>query len=291
MGLAGLKSNENYPSSSDVSIVIRCKDDPHVIECIQSIDVEAEIVVAYSGKDEFCKRITDKGAKCVRVPEGNLSIASNVGFEHASHGNVIIVDSDTVFQPGSILRMKDALIVSPVVRASLVFESSSESLLCRIVSNARSVVNSLPLVYTPGIAVRREVTEKLGGFLFNPVVPYAVDADLDFRIKRTGMKVEFLTDVVVSHSSISLRHDIRAAFRIGRGCRQSLRYWRVHREFGKLTTSALIGVKFINLPRLFQTYGLLTLIYQLAWDFTYWCGFLSLPAYQIPSKGGFLSSD
>ena len=70
---------------------------------------------------------------------------------------------------------------SKVARARIRFEVTGAGLGSRVAAEARDYVNSLPVVFTPGIAVRRDLVSDVGGILFNDPVPYAVDAVFDVK--------------------------------------------------------------------------------------------------------------
>ena len=204
-------------AARDLSVVIRCWNDSSVLQCIDSIDLDVEVIVSFTGADDLAARIREHGARCVRAPRSNLSRVSNIGFNATTYDKVILTDSDTVFEPGCVGRLRDALGTFRAARARLRFEGDYG--LSKIVAEARDYVNGLPLLYTPGIAVRKDLLPEVGGFLFNDPVPYAVDTDLDFRVKRARVPVAYLTDAWLRHTAVSVRHDLRAAYRIGGGCR------------------------------------------------------------------------
>ncbi len=257
----------------DLSVVIRCGNDPNVLRCIASVDVQAEIVVAFTGSSQLAESIKKTGARCVPTPRGNLSQVSNMGFEAAKGSRVILTDSDTEFEPGCIQRLHRALETSKVARARIRFEVTGAGLGSRVAAEARDYVNSLPVVFTPGIAVRRDLVSDVGGILFNDPVPYAVDADLDLRIKRAHVPVAFVQDAWVRHSAIPLRHDVRAAYRIGAGCRVSIDHWNRDGRFGQLAFNELKAVRFRHLSDLLRRKGPATLAYQTVWDCAYWFGY------------------
>lgn len=260
-------------SSKELSIVIRCGDDPNVLDCISSIDCDSEIIVSFTGNSDLAKRIRRTGALCVETVAGNLSSVSNTGVEKASGNYVVITDSDTVFEPGTLEKLKNALVHYKVARARIRFMNPSNKFFTGIIASARDYVNNLRLVYTPGIAIRRDLLGEVQGRLFNDVVHYAVDADLDLRIKRAGIPVAFLEDSYIRHSAISVKHDLQAAFRIGKGCARSISFWNADGRLGDIPVMTLKGVPPYLLPDLLKKKGFMVLIYQLIWDLFYWTGF------------------
>lgn len=262
----------------DMSIVIRCWDDDRVFRCVESVDEDVEVIVSTSSNPEFEEKLAAGGLTYCLAPRGNLSGVSNIGFASTKHDKVLITDSDTVFECGCIRRMHDALDEYGVVRAKLKFRHDAGVPFSRVVAEARDFVNSMPLVYTPGIAVRKDILPEIGGFLFNDPVPFAVDADLNYRIRSARIPVQYLDDAVIYHDPEGPKHDARAAFRIGRGCMISAVHLSNHSRFGHrrpwVIARELKGVKPQHLRTMLRTKGVSTLSYQLLWDLLFYSGMI-----------------
>lgn len=259
----------------DLSVVIRCGDDWRVFDCIKSIDESVEIIVALSENPDLQKELESLGIRYCVTPRRNLSVTSNMGIAKASFEKVVITDSDTVFEPGCIRNLYHALDEFSIVRARLRFTSDQSGITSRIVAEARDYVNSLRLVYTPGVAIRKDVVAELGGFVFNDIVPYAVDADLNFRIKASKTRVKFADQAVLNHCAESYRHDLKAAYRIGIGCAISYLSLRKMPQFSAIKWNDLKGVRLGRLPDIMIRKGVLVLAYQILWDYCYWLGYFS----------------
>jgi len=244
-----------------------------VLRCIASVDIEADVIVAFTGAEELAGRIEMARARCVFAPRGNLSRVSNVGFAAARAPNVLLTDSDTTFERGCIALLLRSLKSVKVARARLIFETEPGFICSKAIAGARDFVNSLPFVFTPGIAVRKDLLSDIGGFLFNDPVPYAVDADLDLRIRRAGVPVAFVPEARIRHAPVLLRQDIRAALRIGMGCRVSITHWNRDGRFGSLPDNAVKAVRPRHLPDMVRRKGMAVLAYQCAWDAAYWMGY------------------
>jgi GT2 family glycosyltransferase len=260
----------------DLSIVIRCGDDERVFDCIRSIDEDVEIMVSTSENPEFQSKLEARGIHYCLSPRGNLSKVSNIGFNHVKHERVIITDSDTIFEKGAIKEMYLALDEYDVVRAKLRFLADEKKHFSKIVAEARDYVNSLPLVFTPGIGIKKGIIKRIGGFLFNDPVPFAVDADLDYRIKQAKIPVKYLSNAVVYHDAESIRHDMKAAYRIGVGCMTSAIYLsrQIHnnQKHPRKIVSELKGVKTRHLRDVIRKKGAGVFAYQIFWDFLFHFG-------------------
>ena len=258
----------------EASVVIRCNSDERVFHCISSIDADVEIIVVLNENLELQQRLEKMGIICCASPPGNLSVVSNIGFDAATTDKVIITDSDTVFSKKCVREMMRGLDTFDVVRTPLRFQKSTE-FLSREIAEARDYVNSLPVVYTPGIGVSKHLPDLIKGFLFDDDVPFAVDANLSFRIRKEGIPVLFLRDVWIDHASENLYHDLQAARRIGSGCQKSTEHLQVlypHETKWHIGKS-LKGVKIEQYPSLIRQKGIRVFLYQILWDLNFYSGF------------------
>lgn len=258
----------------DASVVIRCNNDERVFQCISSIDADVEIIVVMNENQELQQRLEKLGAICCISPPGNLSVVSNIGFEEATSDSVIITDSDTIFSKTCVREMIQGLAAYDVVRAPLHFQRSTH-VLSREIAEARDFVNSLPVVYTPGIGVTKRLPDRIKGFLFDDLVPFAVDANLTYRIQKEGVPVLFLQDVWIDHAAEDVRHDLQAARRIGAGNKISVE--RLHSLYPQETRcrirKSLKGVKIGKYPEILRKKGVRVFFYQILWDINYNAGY------------------
>lgn len=256
-------------------MVIRCNDDSRVFDCIRSIDEDVDIVIALSSDSELRLKLAKKEIRFCETPRGNLSLVSNMGIACAKFEKVILTDSDTIFEPGCIRELFKCLDEQPVVKVHITFQYYKKRITSQTVAAARDYVNSLPLIYTPGIGIRKDIINKIGGFLFNWPVKFAVDADLDYRIKKAKLPVKFIRNVGIQHSPETLTHDLKAAYRIGEGCATSYLSLKTYENYKSIRWNDLKGVKLNKLPNVLASKGLVVAIYQILWDSLYWLGYIN----------------
>ena len=258
----------------DISIIIRCGDDNRVFNCIESIDEQVEVIVSLSDNPKLETELKNKGIKFCLSPRKNLSMTSNIGFELASHEKIIITDSDTVFESGCVKKLYEALDNYNVACAGIKFLADPQIPFSNIVAESRDYVNSLPLFFTPGIALKKDVLSEIGGFLFDDYVPYAVDANLDYRVKKADLQVAWLNnEAYICHAPETIKHDLKAAFRIGMGCRVGVERLRSFEQYSDTKWNALKGVKINSIIDVFQKKGVSVGFYQLLWDLFYFGGY------------------
>lgn len=260
----------------DLTVVIRCCDDERVFRCIESIDEDVEIIVSLCKNSDLEEELKSKSIKYTLAPHGNLSKTSNKGFNEASYDKVMITDSDTWFGKNCINKVNESLNDYKVVKPGIKFEKDSGNITSDIVAKARDYVNSLALVFTPGVGIQKDILSDIGGFLFNDPVPFAVDADLDYRIKKSDIDICWLMDeVFIHHDSESLKHDLKSAYRIGKGCRKSVEVLKNYEDFSSINWDELKAVKSYHWYNIIKTKGGLVFAYQLLWDFIYWSGYFN----------------
>ena len=259
----------------NITIVIRCCHDFKVFDCIKSVDEDVEIIVSMCQNQQIQEKLEEKGIRYCISPKGNLSITSNNGFKLATFEKVIITDSDTQFAPNCIKKIYNALDDFKIVKAKIIFKSNPESRFSDIIAEARDYVNSLPVIYTPGIGVRKEIITYIDGFLFNEKVPFAVDADLTYRVKKAKIPAKCIHSANIIHKPEKLLHDLRAAFRIGGGCMSSaLTLSTIYNtKIGRIFYS-LKGVKPNLYFDLIRKKGMKIFIFQLIWDAFFYLGAL-----------------
>lgn len=260
----------------DLSVVIRCGDDDRLFRCIESIDEEVEIVVAHNSNKTLEEKLSKMNILSCVTPPNNLSVVSNLGAEKASYDKIIITDSDTWFEKGSIVKVYKTLAKSPIVNMRINFISTKKNASSIIISKARDFVNSLDVLYTPGIGIDKKIIPVIGGYLFDNDVPYAVDANFTYRIKKLNIPYINLESASIFHDSETLKHDLKAAYRIGKGCWISARKL-LSQNYGKsifVLFFSLKGVKPKNWKCLVKTKGCKVLFYQFIWDSFFYFGAL-----------------
>ena len=259
---------------NDITVVIRCKSDDRVFDCIRTVGDDAEVMVSVSPDEVFEDELTSRGIPYCVSGAGNLSVTSNAGIAASRTEKVVVTDSDTLFGEGTVTAMSEALDDFQVCRARLLFETSRDIRLSGPVSNAREFVNSKRLAFTPGLGMRKTVGGMVGGRIFDEASPFAVDANLNYRLNRAGIEVCYL-DRTITHRAEDVRHDLRAARRIGdgvvRGSESLYGFYGGAVDRGEIRRS-LKAVHFRDYPQILRRYGVPTMLYQALWDASFYLG-------------------
>jgi len=246
-----------------ISIIIPCADDLRVAQCIESIDENAEIIVVLNGPTEAIKNLIKKYfVKTYLIQERNLGAALNIGIQNATYDKVLLMDSDCVFKKGTIRLLYNGLNNFKLAKGKVIFEFNN--FFNRILAKAREYTTSdTPSAYKPPLALKKSIIDDVEYFFDNDV-HWTEDEDLDERVRAAKVSINFLPDAVIYHPPVTLKSDLRSAFRYGIGKRI-----RVEKKIAKGLGS--------DFPYLFDAIGkkgLLVGIYLFFWNIVYSLGYI-----------------
>lgn len=253
---------KNYKLS--LSIIIPCADDVRIKNCIDSIDEDVEIVVVLNGTtNEVVKILEDHSVRKVEIKERNLSKSLNIGIESAANQYVILIDSDCRFEKGAIRSLFNGLQNSYIAKGMVVFQSND--FFSKVIAKAReySYYNP-PKPYNPFLGIRKDVKKHIGGYYFDETIHWTEDADLSTRLKKAEIKVKYIFSAIAFHAPITLRQDLRSAFRYGIGKRI-----RVEKK-----NSSGVGTHFLKIFDVIHTKSILTGLYYFIWNCSYFLGYI-----------------
>lgn len=257
----------------DLSLVIRSGLDPKVLDCISSVDEDVDIVVTTVPDHDFCDLVRTTGARVVTSPPGNLSVASNVGIKSAKNDKIFMTDSDTILCRGCLEAVHHGLQSAPFVKARIEFVQNGTRA-SRLVAESRDYVNSKNLAFTPGLGLDRSCSELVGGYFFDEAAPFAVDANLDYRIRHNGIHVIYDSDARIMHGAETVEHDMVAAKRIGAGVRRGAK--TLGKLYPETSESRILhdlkAVHLTDYPEILRKKGFDVLFYQFRWDINFYKG-------------------
>ncbi len=250
-----------------LTIVIPCADDVRIRYCLESIDEDVEVLVVLNGSTrDVTDIVKNYKVRTVKIRERNLSKALNIGIEKASNPNVILMDSDCKFERGAIKRLFEGLQGNYVAKGKVVFQSNN--FISKTIAKVREYSYYYPpKPYNPFLAISKDIKKFIGNYYFDESIHWTEDADLNARLKDTGIKVNYVFSARVFHPPLSLKHDLRSAIRYGIGKRI-----RVEKE-----VSNGIGTHFGKIFDIGFKKGLLASFYYLVWNCFYLFGYI----YQI----------
>lgn len=260
----------------DITVVIASSEDEAVFNCIDSVRDEARIAVSLTPYTPIETRLSNMSIPFVVVPRGNLGVTFNAGIELATTNKVIVMTDDAMFKPGAIEKLAEGLEQYDACKARLSFQYDDAHPLSAVVASARDFINSSPTrVFTPGLALRKDIRDQMGGHFFNEQVRWAEDSEFSYRFHNNGLSFGYIKDAVVTHPAVSLRHDLRGAFLIGLSKRRAVDLGLRKGDEDLIPTLKRMfsGETFGRKSRLFREKGASTLLYMLVWDSAYNIGY------------------
>lgn len=260
----------------NLTVIINCYNDPCVFHCIDSIDENVEIIVILVENKEIQQQLENKGIRYILTEKGNYSVNCNIGIKNALYDNIFIVDSDCIFAMGCLklsYRLSDKY---KLVRSRIEFLYENKFFSKAIATLRSDINNDIPIkAYTPGLLINRSIKNKLNGYFFDESISWASDSEFNYRVKRAGIIIGFTPESVIYHQPITLFHEIRSGYRLGRG--QGLIVKKGKRE--NFETPLMVLKKFIS-GAIFQNYravyrrsGWKGLVLMYFWDIAYYIGF------------------
>lgn len=260
---------------SDITVVIANSENESVFNSINAIKGEASVVVSLTPCKSIETELSKMDIPFTKVPRGNLGLTYNAGIELAATNKVIIMDDHSVFEQGAIGKLAEGLEQYDVCKARLSFGHDG-TLFNREIADARDFINSMPqLAYTPGLALRKDIREQIGGHFFDEQVKWAEDAEFSYRLHKNGLKFGYIKDAVVTHPAVSLKHDLKGAFLIGLSKRRSVDLGLREGDENLIPTlkRILSGETFSARHRVLKEKGARTVLYMVVWDLFYNLGY------------------
>lgn len=259
-----------------LSIVIRCGYNyEQLLRCISSIDENVDVVISTAVDSDIAERKFGQNIAVVTHPYGNWSLAAEVGIQKTKYNKIIIMDSDSVFVRKAISTIYNSLSDSVLVVKPTIIFRHTDSRISKLISNIRTYQNEYkPKAFTPGLAVQKGELIKLIGInsnLYDTRIKYADDGNLNKRIYEKKIPIKILKSAKICHSPVSLRHEIKTAYILGKGNKLS---------DGKIGTKMLIYRELSTKARQFykgayKRFGVLTALGLIVWRVIYYIGYFS----------------
>lgn len=213
-----------------MSVVIPVSKDIKIGQCLKSIDLPIEIVVVLNNQpSKEVIEIVEKDNRCHRIyviSRGcNLARVFNVGINAATNEKIVLTNSDCIFPPGLLEKIFFHLDKHEVVKTQVNFfyNNYPQYLVAGCRRLFHQVFDNGTKLFGPGLAFKKEIQKKIGGYFFNEKVQWGEDGELSKRIHAANLDCLIL-DEKISHDGVSMIYDLRIAFRIGRGNRATERF-------------------------------------------------------------------
>lgn len=255
--------------SISISIIIPVSKDIRIFRCIDSIDINVEVIVILNGEyDKFIEKKLENTPriKLYKLKEFNFSKIYNLGIEKASHENIFFMDSDCIFKKGTLMKIYSGLNHYSIVRAKVSF--AYNNFIQRLIAKAREFTTSdPPNLYIPGPMFKKEVFKTVGPFIES--INFASDAEMATRIKNARIEWLYIPDAEIIHDPLTTKQDLSSAFRYGYGRSQKYRALNTSRSI------SFIGELYYYFIKGAKSKGILVGFYLLLWCFCFTSGYIA----------------
>jgi len=264
----------------NLTIILPCASDDGFDDCLGSIDEDVEVVAVLNRPSQRLReRVLARDVTVVEIAERNLGAACQAGCVAASNDHVILMNTDSVFEPGAIRKMVEDWSYDTVVRATLRF--AGRGLGTRVIENLQTHHLSHPdRAYQPGLLFHRGLVDQIGGYFFDEDIHWTEDADFDRRVRSAGIGV-VVSSAIVQHGKVTVLQKLRSAFRYGVG-RAIAELKGLHGTYPHFRPSVAFTLGDWDLLR--RRYGRATSVYNVFWTIAFSCGVLAqrhLDVYRI----------
>jgi glycosyltransferase involved in cell wall biosynthesis len=203
----------------ELSILIRCSDDPRLFNCLDSIDLPCQVIVSITPNLELQKELEMRGITYALSPKGNPAATTVEGLRYCHYPTILLVDCDCVFFPGALKRMYVLAQSADIVRPNIEFESINlSSYATRLARDFQYTY--FDFVYEPGLLLKLDrVLPLIGGYLFTPLAPFTPDGELDYRLRqpeiRKELKITTDRERTIIHAALPFRKHLHSYWRYG----------------------------------------------------------------------------
>lgn len=207
----------------DITIVIPVRSDPLLARAVASVPPDEEVIIAMTSPPQAAVDLARSLAqgRNLRVEVTStpgMSAGVNLGARLASHGKIVILDSDCILKPGSLAAYSEALDRYAFVRGvTLVERKGYWSRLAALgTERLNRVFRDSPRLFGPSIAFRKADFLALGGY-DEAMVYGSCDHEFALRLEKKGLAVGFCEGAVLVHQPLTFRIDTRSHLGYGRG--------------------------------------------------------------------------
>lgn len=168
------------------------------------------LVVDNGSTDGTAFSAREAGAEVIACPTPGVAAARDAGWRHAPTPLVAYLDADCEAPPHWLARLAGRFAAEPTLGAAglRLLSPDPQTLAERHIIETGVLDTDFfwernwlqwPFVVTAGMVVRRKALEAIGGFEVTMGRATGEDADLCWRLERTGWRVEYHPDIVVLH--------------------------------------------------------------------------------------------
>ena len=216
----------------NISVLIPVSTDLRLRRCIESIDEPVEVVISLNKPSAAIEKMVsdllrqqkedglfpDLSFVVCRIEYPSIAQAYNNGIAHATHPKILLMDSDCVFDPGTIKKLDCGLKDDLLSKGLLKFETTTWS--TKVVAKAREYHSTDTIsAYSPPLLFDKSIKGHIGDFYFHPSLCWLEDSEFDSRVQKAKLKINYDPSATIRHPVLTPRRDLKSAFWYGVGKR------------------------------------------------------------------------
>ncbi len=216
----------------NISVLIPVSTDLRLRRCIESIDETVEVVISLNKPSAPIEKMVSEMIRqqkkdglfpnlsfvVCRIEYPSIAQAYNNGIAHATHPKILLMDSDCVFNPGTIKKLDQGMKGALLSKGLLKFETSTWS--TKVVAKAREHHSTDTIsAYSPPLLFDKSIKSHIGGFYFHPSLCWLEDSEFDSRVQKAKLKINYDPTATIQHPILTPRRDLKSAFWYGIGKR------------------------------------------------------------------------
>lgn len=216
----------------NISVVIPVCNDLRLKACIDSIDEKVEVVISLNKPTKELKDLIKSMQKAQKekkkyqnikfniceIDYPSIAGAYNKGIKHASYENILLMDSDCIFEKGCIRKLHQNIKSHLLSKGKVVF--SSDSFVTKMVARAREFHTSDKVsAYSPPLLFKKKIINKIGGYYFHPSLCWLEDSEFDKRVQNAKLEIAYDKSARVIHPPLNPARDLKSAYWYGVGKR------------------------------------------------------------------------
>jgi len=250
----------------DISVIIPVHNDVRIKRCVESIDEDVEVIASMNcPTSEIEEIVREIGIKSCIIGEKSLSKAYNVGVQKSTKENVLFMDSDCVFKKGSLSRLYEKMGSYRIAKGKIIFNYNSY--ISSIISKGREFTTSeSPQLFIPLLMVHKSIFDEVGDF--NENMQFSSCCDFSDKVLAKRIPWVYVPAAQIVHDPLSIKADLRSAYRYGAGRSQK------HRSRGVVRKPPYLEELKDYLIRGSKEKGIVTGLYLTLWYGTFTAGFL-----------------
>lgn len=214
----------------NISILIPVSNDLKIIEALKSIDEKVQVVVSLNKPSQEILKLV-KNIQKKRFPAlKNLDIvfckidyksiagAYNNGIKTAKYDNILLMDSDCIFEKGTIKKLFLNYKGNLLSKGKVIFKRSS--FLSGVIARAREFHTSDKVsAYSPPLLFKKKIINYIDDYYFHPNLCWLEDSEFDKRVRDAKLNISYDPEAIIYHPELTIKNDLKSAFWYGVGKR------------------------------------------------------------------------